>query len=104
MDELNVNLKEEYEKEVKDIKVRHDENDIDAPANTTATKLVLNFLKSNGDKISYTYQNAKNNVTAANVKSLMEGMVTNGDIYEKVPAAILSAKLVTTEETVIDLS
>jgi len=70
----------------------------------TSTKLSLSFMKSNGDSINFTYSNAKNNVTAANVKSLMEGMVANGDIFEKVPAAIKSATIITTERTAVDLS
>ena len=70
----------------------------------TSTKLSLNFMKSNGDTINFIYSNAKNNVTAANVLLIVEGMVANGDIFEKTPAAIKSAKIITTEETQIDLS
>ncbi len=69
-----------------------------------STKLSLSFTKSNGDAINMNYGNIKQDVSAANVKSLMEGIVANGSIFEKVPAAIKSAKIITTEETAVDLS
>ena len=69
-----------------------------------STKLSLNFAKSNGDAVNITYNHAKNNVSAANVKSLMEGIVANGEIFEKAPAIIKSAKIITTEDTPVDLS
>ena len=69
-----------------------------------STKLSLNFTKINGDAINMTYGNIKQDVSSANVKSLMEGIVANGSIFEKVPAAIKSAKIITTEETAVDLS
>lgn len=70
----------------------------------TSTKLKMDFAKSNGDDMSITYNYIKNNVSNANVKALMEGMITNGAIYEKVPAIIKSATIITTEETAVDLS
>lgn len=69
-----------------------------------STKLKLGFTKSNGDSVSMSYANIKQDVSAANVKSLMEGIVANGSIFEKVPAAIKSALIITTEQTAVDLS
>ena len=69
-----------------------------------STRLSLDFTKSNGDLINITYGNIKQDVSAANVKALMEGIVANGSIFENVPAAIKSAKIITTEATAVNLS
>ena len=70
----------------------------------TSTKLWLNFTRSNGGSMNLTYNHAKSNASAANVKALMQGIVANGNIFQKTPAAIKSAKIITTEETEVDLS
>ena len=69
-----------------------------------STKLSLTFAKDNGEAVTFTYSHAKKTASAANVKSLMEGMVANGAIFEKAPAAVKSAKFITVEETAVDLS
>lgn len=69
-----------------------------------STRLLLNFKKSNGELISIVYNDIKQDVSAANVKTLMEGIVANGSIFEKVPATIVDAKIITTEATAVDLS
>ncbi len=71
---------------------------------TTTTKLVLSFVDSNGDSVSFSYNYADPEVTAANVSALMSGIITNGSIFQKVPATAKGAKLVTTETTEIALS
>ena len=53
-------------------------------------------------KLNYNYIDPE--VTDATVKTLMQGIIANGDIFENVPAALKSAKLVTTSETAVDLS
>lgn len=70
----------------------------------TSTKLSLNFTKNDGGSMNLSYNYAKKEFNAANVKALMEGIVANGDIFERIPAAAKSAKIVTIEETAIDLS
>ena len=70
----------------------------------SVTKLVMNFSKENGDNLQLSYNYADSNASSSNIKTLMQSMVTNGDIFENVPTAIKSAKLVVTEETAIDLS
>ena len=70
----------------------------------TTTKLLMNFTKSDGDLISMSYNHAKKEFNKANVKSLMEGIVANGAIFEKTPFAIKSAKVITTESVDVDLN
>jgi len=69
-----------------------------------STKLSLTFAKDNGEALTFTYAHAKKTASAANVKSLMEGMVANGAIFEKAPVTIKSAKIINVEETAVDLS
>ena len=70
----------------------------------TATKIVLNFAKANGNDMSLSYSYARQDVSNSNIKSLMQGIVANGSIFENVPVAIRSAKIVTTDTTDVDLS
>ena len=70
----------------------------------TVSKLVLTFLDSNGGKVTQNHNHADPDVTDAQVKSLMQTIVTNGSIFATPPSAIQSAKIVTTETTSIDLS
>ena len=69
-------------------------------------KLQMTFLNSNGASKNFSFSNIKDreSLVDANVKALMEGMIGNGDIYETPPAAIVSAKIVETTETAVDLS
>lgn len=71
---------------------------------STERKLYMKFEKSNGDEISMSYAHIKNNVSDANIKSLMLGIVANGKIFEKVPAEMKSAYIQSTEKQAIDLS
>ena len=70
----------------------------------TSTKLLLNFLKSNGNEMGLTYNYANPSASRTDIKALMQGIVANGAIFENTPAAIRSAKIVTTETTDVDLS
>lgn len=69
-----------------------------------AAKLVLEFYDSNDEAFSQTYNYASQSATTANVKALMNAIVTNGSIFDKVPESQKSAKLVVTTETEYDLS
>ena len=71
---------------------------------TTTTKLSLNFAKSNGNSMNLSYNYARQDASNANIKLLMEGIVANGAIFQNQPAAIRSAKIITTETTDVDLS
>ena len=70
----------------------------------TSTKLSLNFAKSNGNSMNLSYSYARQDASNANIKALMQGIVANGAIFENTPAAIRSAKIITTETTDVDLS
>ena len=70
----------------------------------TVSKLVLGFLTDEGKKKDYSYNYADPNVEASAVKALMTGMITNGSIFSVPPISSKSAKIVTTQETSIDLS
>ncbi len=71
---------------------------------TTTNKLQLKFTDSNDKNISFNYSHAKANPTAANVKSLMQGIITNNAIFQKTPSAMVAANLITTTTTSIDIS
>lgn len=81
-----------------------EEEEIDLQeTNGTATKLVLKFMSATGSEITMNYNYVDPEVEAASVKALMEGIIANGSIFANVPTAMTSAKVVTTEETLIDL-
>ena len=69
----------------------------------SGTKLVLEFGTSNGGITTFSFNYAKPSTTTANVKALMNGIISNGDIFANVPATMKSAKLVTTNESAYDL-
>ena len=68
------------------------------------TKLQLNFAKENGNSMSLSFNNARQDASNANIKTLCETIVANGAIYENVPVAIRSANIITTSTTPVDLS
>ena len=68
------------------------------------TKLVLAFETSSGSTTSFTFSYAKPSATVAQVKALMNSMITNGATFQNVPVTSKSAKLVTTTEQEYDLS
>lgn len=65
--------------------------------------LQLKFGTTSGEK-SWKFPDVKDNLSTATVKSLMSTMITNGSIYAYPPLTMVSAKIVTTTETAIDLS
>ncbi len=69
----------------------------------SGTKLVLGFETSSGRSMTLTYNHARPSSSLANVKALMNGIITNGSIFTSVPAVAKSAKEVTTTENVYDL-
>ena len=66
------------------------------------TQLKLQFDTLSGTK-TWTYNYAKANASAANVRALCSAMIANGSIYTNPPLVIKSAKLVTTTEQEIDV-
>ena len=69
----------------------------------SGTKLHLVFGTNSASKATFNYNYADREVTTATVRALMNGMITNGSIFENVPTAIESAKLVTTAETTLQV-
>ena len=70
----------------------------------TVCRLVLEFQDSYGDTIVHTFPSAKAGVTAAQVKNLMDTIISNGSIFKNVPATKVSAKIVITSENNFSLS
>ena len=69
-----------------------------------AAKLKLEFYDSNSKAFSQTYNYAAQNATTANVKALMQAIITNGSIFATVPEEMKNAVLIVTTETTYDLS
>ena len=67
------------------------------------TRLELEFETSSGGKMILTYNYAKPSAGLANIKALMNGIITNKDIFARQPATAVSAKEVTTSENIYDL-
>ncbi len=70
----------------------------------SGVKLVLGFETAEGKSMTLTYNHAKPSATAAQVKALMEGIITNGSIFSTAPVTAKSATKVVTEESEYDLS
>lgn len=67
------------------------------------TKLVLEFTDADGKSRTFSYNYVMANLSTATILNLMNGMITNGSIFEYPPVARKSAKLVTTSETTINV-
>ncbi|MBQ7193720.1 MAG: DUF2922 domain-containing protein [Synergistaceae bacterium] len=68
------------------------------------TKLVLTFETSEDKTTSYTFNYAKPSATTAQVKALMQAMITNTTTLASTLTSAKSAKTVTTTEATYDLS
>ena len=69
-----------------------------------STKLQFNFAKENGNSMSLSINNARQDASNANIKALGEAIVANGAIYENVPVSLRSAQIITTTTSDVDLS
>ena len=69
----------------------------------SGTRLDLTFRNSSGDKVMYKYNYINPEVATADVQALMEGMITNGSIFENAPTVIEDATLVVTRETSLNV-
>ena len=69
-----------------------------------AAKLKLEFYDSNSKAFSQTYNYISPSATTANVKALMNAILSNGSIFATVPEEMKNAVLITTTETTYDLS
>ena len=68
-----------------------------------ATNLKLVFDGSAGKKVSFNFPHADVSATATQVKTLMQRMVANGDIYAEAPLALSKAEFVVNTVTPVDL-
>lgn len=68
-----------------------------------ADRLVLEFYDSERNTVTMTYNYADEEVTTANVRALVNGIISNGSIFQKVPVSAKSAKLVQTTESEFQL-
>lgn len=67
-------------------------------------RLNMVFNDNGGDKLRIGLNHADENVQDATVKALMGGIITNNVIFESVPVSIVSAELVTTTKTELDVT
>ncbi len=70
----------------------------------SGVKLVLGFETAEGKSMKLTYNHANPSATTAQVKALLNGIITNGSIFAAVPVTAKSATQVTTSESEYDLS
>ena len=68
-----------------------------------SSKLKCMFKDASGKDLNIMFTNANASITSAQVRPLMEGMITNGNIYNTPPTAIVGASVITTTETPITL-
>ena len=68
------------------------------------TKLELKFLTSEEKTVTVNFKYAKTSATVAQVKALMQAMITNTAVFEYTLVSAQSAKTITTTETAYDLS
>ncbi|MBR0097069.1 MAG: DUF2922 family protein [Synergistaceae bacterium] len=73
-------------------------------ATTTSNRLVCKFENLEGKALSKSFNYANASATAANVKALMNAIITNGDdVFNDVPTQKTSAQMITTTTTDIDI-
>ena len=70
----------------------------------SGTRLELLFNDSNNESISFVFPYAKSGATLSNIRNLINTIIANGDIFNKVPVTAVNAKTVTTSQNVYDLT
>jgi hypothetical protein len=68
-----------------------------------AVSLKLVFDGDDGKKVSLTYPYANASASGGQVKTLMQRIVTNGDIYASTPVALSKAEFVVNSVTPINI-
>lgn len=68
------------------------------------TRLSLTFGTEDGTTTTMSFNYADPEVTTQLVNALMNGIITNGSIYQKVPLTKKTAKLIQTSTDEFDLS
>lgn len=68
------------------------------------TKIVFIFGNADGNTLNFSYNYGDEEAEVSDIKTAMNTMITNGDIFRNVPVSIKGAKAVVTSETEFDLS
>ena len=68
-----------------------------------ATRLRLVFSGAGEKKITLSFPYARGSATGTEVKTLMQGIVADGSIYEDVPTGIVGAEFLTSSSSPINL-
>ena len=68
------------------------------------TNLKLVFTGSSNKKVNFTYPDANTAATAVQVKTLMQNIVANKDIFAEQPLALESATFITTTSVPVNLN
>ena len=69
-----------------------------------ASKLVMTFADANGEDLIFSYNYADKDTNKTSARQLVNGIITNGSIFSRVPVSAKSAKIVSTTEKLFDLS
>ena len=70
----------------------------------SSTKLVLEFADAEGKTINMEFNYADSSADTMDVKTLMNTIIANGDIFVNVPVTAKSAKRVTITESQYNIS
>lgn len=62
------------------------------------TKIVFSFGNASGNTVNYSYNYGNSEAEASDVKTAMNTMIANGEIFKNVPVSIKGAKAVVTTE------
>ena len=68
------------------------------------TKIVFGFYNTTGNSMNLSYNYGDDEATTAHVKTAMNTIIANKEIFRNQPAAIKDAKAVITTEAEFDLS
>ena len=70
---------------------------------TTSSKLSLGFHDASNNSFTLNYAYAKSDVSSSVVRALMNGIISNGDMFMTQPTTKTGAKLITTTTTDLDV-
>lgn len=74
-------------------------------ATVSTSRLVCKFESNEGDTLTKSFSHAKADVTGAQAKALMTSLIQYGDVvFNKTPATAISAQVVTTTTTDLDIA
>lgn len=72
---------------------------------STSSRLVCKFKDAEGEAVNKSFSHAKADVTGTQAKALMTAIVQYGDVvFNKAPAQSVSAQVITTTTTDLDIA